>query len=102
MDYIHSINYINGQDLDKLIGIHWNEFEFAQMAENGSYVYLRLDEDAFYELQDEIEWELGRIGNNDEQYYTPFLKRLLNQQKLMEFLCEEYGLRDGVLIHIFW
>ena len=102
MDYIHSINYINGQDLDELIGIHWNEFEFAQTAENGSYVYLNLDEDAFYEIQDEIEWELGKIGNNDEQYYTPFLKRLLNQQKLMELLCEEYNLRDGVLIHLFW
>ena len=107
MSLIHNINYINAEDLDELVGIHWTEFEFAQMAENGSYVYLSLDEDDFEEIQESIEWELGKSSlpattTEVLHYNNDFLRRILNQKKLMLMLRDQYGLRDGVLIHIYW
>jgi hypothetical protein len=107
MSLIHNINYINAEDLDELVGVHWTEFEFSQMAENGSYVYLDLDEDSLEELRESIEWELGKSSlpvTTTEVFHcnNDFLKRLLNQKKLMLMLRDQYGLRDGVLIHIYW
>lgn len=107
MSIIKQMNYINCEDIDELVGVHWTEFEFAQMAENGSYVYLSLDEDDFEEIQESIEWELGKSSlpattTEVLHYNNDFLRRVLNQKKLMLVLRDQYGLRDGILIHIFW
>ena len=37
---IKTARYINTNDVEKLTGKHWGDFEFAQMAENDAYQVL--------------------------------------------------------------
>lgn len=106
MSIIKQINYMNMTDAEKLVGCHWTEFEFTQMAGNGSYVYIGLDDYDMEEIAESIAWEKGKWGisldsdivNCDNAY----LKRLVNQEKLMKILYYDYGVRDGILIHVSW
>lgn len=101
---IKQIKYINITEAEELVGCHWTEFEFTQMAENGAYVYLSLDDWDMEEIAESIAWEMGKWGisldsdivNCDNAY----LKRLVNQEKLMKILYYDYGVRDGILIHV--
>ena len=106
MSIIKQVNYMNMTDAEKLVGCHWTEFEFTQMAENGSYVYVGLDDYDMEEIAESIAWEKGKLSipfdsdivNCDSDY----LKRLVNQEKLMKILYYDYGVRDGILIHVSW
>lgn len=106
MSIIKQINYMNMTDAEKLVGCRWTEFEFTQMTENDSYVYLGLDDYDMEEIAEDIAWEKGKWGipldsdlvNCDNAY----LKRLVNQEKLMKILYYDYGVRDGILIYIAW
>lgn len=103
---IKQINYINMSEAEEIAGCHWTEFEFTQMAENGGYVYLSLDDYDMEEIQEDIEWEMGKcgisLGSDLTDCDNRYLKRLVNQQTLMKKLYFDYGVRDGILIHIFW
>lgn len=37
---LKTMTYIDTDDVEELIGVNWSECEFAQMAENDSYVRL--------------------------------------------------------------
>lgn len=106
MSIIKQINYINMTDAEKLVGCHWTEFEFTQMAENGDYVYLGLDDYDMEEIAEDIAWEKGKCGIPLTEDFTDcdnnYLKKLVNQQKLMKALYYDYGVRDGILVHVFW
>ena len=52
---IKSVNYITTEDVEKLTGKHWGDFEFAQMAENDSYQILDCSEDRLEDLKDDFE-----------------------------------------------
>ena len=59
---IKQINYIDMSEAEELVGCHWTEFEFTQMAENGGYVYLGLDDGDMEEIAEDIAWEMGKCG----------------------------------------
>ena len=112
MDKIKIERYpvINCEDVEKLTGKHWGDFEFAQMAENGSYHMVRCSDEALQELEFDIKWarrEEPEYDEDDEeilQYLkrsTP-LARYQNQKQLIEILRNEYGITDGILIHVDW
>lgn len=106
MSIIKQINYMNMTDAEKLVGCHWTEFEFTQMAENGDYVYVGLDDYDMEEIAEDIAWEAGKLGiplgSNLTDCDNKYLKRLVNQQTLMKKLYFDYGVRDGILIHVSW
>ena len=86
--------YITTDDVEELTGKHWTDFEFAQMAENDSYVILCL-----------ADWYLEELYEELEEYEDENLKytnRLKNQINLIEILRKDYGLRDSILIWVSW
>lgn len=85
---------ITCDEVSELIGKHWNECEFAQLAENDSYVAVYLDQDAFDTINEDIEWE--------ERKGSSRFNRLVNQKELMIKLHDEYGLTDKILIEVSW
>jgi hypothetical protein len=103
---IKQVKYIDIFDAEEIADCHWDEFEFTQMAENGSYVYLSLDDYNMEEIQEDIEWEMGKcgipLGSDLTDCDNRYLKRLVNQQTLMKKLYFDYGVRDGILILVSW
>ena len=102
--------YINTDDVEELTGEHWEDFEFAQMAENDSYAILCLEDWYLEELYEKYEDEVRREGeltiadSEDEGRHccNCYAVRLKNQIKLVEILRKDFGLRDSVLIWISW
>ena len=109
---LKSIPYITCDDVEKLTGAHWGDFEFAQMAEDGSYQTLCCADWYLEELYEDLEWESGKEGMNpedfeDEEEYEWRRRhcravRLKNQINLVEILRKQYGCRDTVLIYVCW
>lgn len=91
---IETKNVISVEDIQKELNIHFSEFEFTQMAENGSYVEFCCDDDARENLVDGIDWYAGK-GD-------PIYKRLSNELVLMDTLRYTYGIFDSVLVHVWW
>ena len=84
---------IDIKDICEEMCIHMSGFEFVQDAENDSYISLNLNEEAFEDLQEEIEWEDGKSLSR--------LERLKNQYRLMRMLYKT-GYVDEVLIYVNW
>lgn len=109
---IKTTQYINTDDVEKLTGKHWGDFEFAQMAENDAYQVLCCSDWSLEELYEELEWEIGEEGMNpeefeDEKEYEGRRRncraiRLKNQIELVEILRKDYGIRDSILIWVSW
>lgn len=91
---IKSINYIDADDIHELTGKHWSDFEFAQMAENDSYVRLDCSDAGLEELYEDQEWEAGKCGGRYE--------RITNQIKLVEILRKQYGFMFEILVWVSW
>ena len=91
---LKSIYYFTCEDVEQLTGHRWNEFEFAQMAENGSYVRLDCPDAGLEELYAAQEWEAGKYGGR--------YARITNQIKLVEILRKQYGLMYEILIWAAW
>ena len=89
---LKTAHYITCDDVEKLTGIHWSEFEFAQMAANDSYQVLDCDEEYLKELYEELE---------DEEY-TKYGTRIKNQIKLIEILRKDFNCHGSILIWICW
>ena len=109
---IKTARYINTDDVEKLTGKHWGDFEFAQMAENDAYQVLYCSDGDLEELYEDLEWETGKEGMSpedfeDEEEYEWRRRhcrvvRLKNQIELVEILRKDYGIRDSILIWIGW
>lgn len=106
---IKSINYITTDDVEKLTGKHWGDFEFAQMAENDSYQILDCSDDRLGELKDDFEdaEEPSVEDYDDEEEYgwrkeRCYWARLRNEINLIEILRNEYNIHDSILIWISW
>ena len=103
---LKNIHYITCDDVEELTGVHWNEFEFAEMAENDSYQILCCADQYLEELYEEFEDvkdELDEINvDNAWSRRHCYPMRLKNQINLIEILRKQYGCRDQVLIWISW
>ena len=112
---VHNIPYIHCEDVHELIGAHWSDCEFAQMAENDSYRTIYCDDNSLKMLQEELEDEKASWGDltpeeaEDEEEYQ-YLRRLRrrspivrleNQIKLIEAL-REMGYNSEMLIYVSW
>lgn len=112
---VHNVPYIYCEDVRELIGEHWSDCEFAQMAENDSYRTIYCDDNSLKMLQEELEDEKASWGDltleeaEDEEEYQ-YLRRLRrrspivrleNQIKLVEAL-REMGYNSEMLIYVSW
>ena len=109
---VQSVPYIHCKDVRELIGAHWSDCEFAQMAENDSYRSIFCDDDSLEMLREELEDEKVSWGDltpeefEDEEEYQRFYRkgpvvRLENQIKLVEAL-REMGYNGEMLIYVTW
>jgi hypothetical protein len=109
---VQSVPYIHCRDVRELIGAHWSDCEFAQMAENDSYRSIFCDDDSLKMLQEELEDEKASWGDltleefEDEEEYQRWRRkspivRLENQIKLVEAL-REMGYNSEMLIYVSW
>jgi hypothetical protein len=109
---VQSVPYIHCKDVRELIGAHWSDCEFAQMAENDSYHSIFCDDDSLVMLQEELEDEKASWGDltleefEDEEEYQRLrrrspIARLENQIKLVEAL-REMGYNSEMLIYVSW
>lgn len=64
---VQSVSYIHCEDVRELIGEHWSDCEFAQMAENDSYRSIFCDDDSLKMLQEELEDEKASWGGFDSR-----------------------------------
>ncbi len=112
---VNNVPYIHCRDVRELIGAHWSDCEFAQMAENDSYRSIFCDDDSLKMLQEELEDEKASWGDltpeeaKDEEEYQYFRRlrrrspvaRLENQIRLVEAL-REMGYNSEMLIYVSW
>lgn len=84
---------IDIEDVEKEFKTHMSEYEFTQMAENGSYVPLNCDDASLEELYEDLEWEAGK-GSGRYQ-------RIKNQIQLVEYM-RKLGYRSMVLVSVYW
>ena len=89
---LKTTQYITYDDVEKLTGIHWSEFEFAQMAENDGFQILNCSEKYLKELYEDLEDEEGTR-------HGIYIK---NQIKLIEILRKDFNCYDSILIWISW
>jgi hypothetical protein len=104
---IKTTHYITCDDVEELTGKRWDEFEFAQMAENDAYQILNCSDWYLEELYEDLEREFGneKFENKEEsewQHRHCRSTRLKNQIELIEILRKDYGIRDSILIWISW
>lgn len=105
---IKTTQYITCDDVEKLTGKHWSDFEFAQMAENDAYQILCCTDGDLEELYEDFKWEIDKEGMTAEDFEEEYncchcrAVRLKNQIKLIEILRKDYGIQDSILIWISW
>ena len=109
---LKTAQYITCDDVEKLTGKHWGDFEFAQMAENDAYQILCCADWYLEELYEDLKWETEKEGMTiedfeDEEEYSWHRRhcravRLKNQIELVEILRKDYGIHDSILIWISW
>ena len=110
---IKTVQYINTDDVEKLTGKRWGDFEFAQRAENGSYQPIDCDDGSLEDLYENKAYEDDMESHlvpevfedlEDYEYHRRYCRatRLKNQIELVEILRNIYGIRDTILIWISW
>ena len=109
---VQNVPYIHCEDVRELIGAHWSDCEFAQMAENDSYRSIFCDDNSLKMLREELEDEKASWGDltpeefeGEEEYQrlhrrSPVV-RLENQIKLVKAL-REMGYCNEMLIYVSW
>ena len=90
---VSSMPVVDGNNFQEEFGFSQFDCEFSQMAENGSYVLVSLDENAKRELLDEIEWERGKGSTR--------YNRVWNQLHFVEEM-NELGYKDSILVFVSW
>lgn len=109
---IKTARYINTDDVEKLTGKYWGDFEFAQMTENDAYQVMSCSDSYLEELYEDFACEIGKEGVNPKDWEDEEgcdlhnrhcrAARLKNQIELVEILRKDYGIRDSILIWISW
>ena len=99
--------YITCEDVEKLTGRPWDEFEFAKTAENDSYVSVSFSEETLAEMLEEFEDIKDELFEfiGPESYWRArrsYAWRLKNQIELVKILREQFSDYDEVLIWVSW
>lgn len=97
--------YITCEDVEKLTGRPWGEFEFAETAENDSYVVISFSEETLAEMLEEFEDiknELEFFDSDSWRVRRSYAWRLKNQIELVKILREQFSDYDEVLIWVSW
>ena len=109
---LKNITYIDTEDVNQLImPARWDDCEFAQGAENDSYVRLDCSDAGLEELYESLDWAVRNCNeprledfNNPKDYEWEakrcYTTRLRNQITLVERLRKEYGIRYKILVWI--
>lgn len=90
---VKSVPYITVEDIENVCGKHFSEYEFTQMAENGSFCILKCDDGALEDLYEEQDWLCDKESGSYE--------RITNQIELVNKLRAQ-GYRDTVLVFVSW
>lgn len=85
---------IDIDDICETFGTHVSDYEFCQMAENGSYQTISCDDEILEELYEDMKWLSKRMDYHHAQ-------RLNNQIKVIEQL-RALGYRSNVLVYVHW
>lgn len=88
---------VSFDDIQDKFGFHMKDVPFCDMAENGSYVSLALDEDEVTGISGELADMEECTGAWDERYKS----RLRNQLTLINYF-RELGYTEEILIFICW
>ena len=103
---IKTARYIDTDDVEKLTGKHWDEFEFAHEAGNDAYQILSCSDEYLEELYEDFEDtkdELELFDEDDDRARRRcYPNRIRNQIQLIEILRKDYGIHDSILIWISW
>ena len=106
---IKTVNCITTNDVEKLTGKHWGDFEFVQMAANDSYQILDCSDSRLEDLKDDFEdaKEPSIEDYDDEEEYkwrkeSCRWARLRNEINLIEIIRNEYNIHDTILVWISW
>ncbi len=103
---LKTAHYITCNDVEKLTGIPWNEFEFAECAENDSYVIVSCDEETLKLMLEDFEdlkGELEDVVLEDQwRRRRSYAWRLKNQIELIRVLREQFSGYDEILIWVSW
>ena len=92
------------EDVEKLTGISWIWFKFAENAENGSYQILPVEDWYIDDLEDEINYIVNAIEEATE-YKLHRMQLLKNELRLVNLLRDEYNIHceeEEVLIYVEW
>ena len=89
---LKSIPYITTDDVEELTGKHWGDFEFAQMAENDSYITIKCDDGSLESLYEDAEWFKNKFEDTKLEHTTC-------QIKVVEYL-RSVGYRSDVLMYV--
>lgn len=92
---IKTVNYITADEIQLKTGIHFSDLEWFEMAENDSYVCVNCSDEAFEELNEDIDWEI-------KKGYSIRLPKLLNMREVLGILREDCLITDEILIYVSW
>ena len=90
---VETMYVVDIENICEVFGTHMSDYEFCQMAENGSYQTVSCDDGTLQEMYEDMEWYAGK-GD-------PIHHRLKNQIKLIEQL-RAFGHRGDVLVYVHW
>lgn len=87
---------VSFDDIENHFGFGFDDVNFTDAVENGSYVGFELDEDAVNEREEDMR-DMLKYGATNHRYFT----RLKNELTLINYF-RELGYTDEILIWICW
>lgn len=91
---IVNVPTVDGDEIEKELGIRVYDCEFAQMAANDSYVTVYLTADRIEYLREELEW-------NQDKCCDSYVKRITNELKVIDYF-RGIGYDTKILVFISW
>ena len=84
-------------ELQKATGINWRRTEFGRFVENGSYRHLACDDEMVEILQKDIN---HLVKEGCENYSA--CETYKNTLTIINYIREHLGIKDEVLIKVYW
>lgn len=91
---IVNVPTVDGDEIERELGIRIYDCEFAQMAENGGYVILDLTTEHIEDLREELEW-------NKDKCCDSYVERIANELKVIDYF-RGIGYDIEILVFIAW
>ena len=84
-------------ELQKATGVDWRRTEFGRLAGNGDYQHLVCDDEIVESLQEDID-HLIKEGCEHYSAYEVYKNTLA----VIHYIRDHLGIKDAVLINIYW